>query len=49
MVYLVRTLRMLKFDDSITEKTKDLMEHIRKTYTEINREFFKELGKFFGQ
>ena len=31
MVYLVRTIRMLKFDDGIMEKTKDLMEHIRKT------------------
>jgi hypothetical protein len=35
MVYLVRTSRYLKFDESFEGKTSKLMEHIRKTYPQI--------------
>ncbi len=35
MVYLVRTTRFLKFDDSLDEKSARLIEHIRKTYPQV--------------
>jgi hypothetical protein len=35
MVYLVRTMRFLKYDENMDKETQNLFEHMKKTYPQI--------------